>query len=245
MTRESPGQRSETVRRSNLSAIARQLHDRGPQSRSELVARTGLTRSTIRSLIGEFVTADLVAEERPALAGLPGRPSPLVVPLARSAMVLAFDIRVDSLAAAVVGLGGEVLGHCRMDRPRDRIKVDDLLDDIRTLTRQLPLVETARHAFIGIGVSVAGLVRRADGSVSTAPNLGWRDVQLAKLVGESLGLNLPVHVGNDADLGALAEIRRGAARGADDMVFVSGEVGVGGGFIVDGKPLTGVAGFAG
>lgn len=245
ISRESPGQRSETVRRSNLSAIVRQLHGRGPQSRSELVARTGLTRSAIRGLIGEFVAADLVVEERAALAGLPGRPSPVVVPRADAALVLACDIRVDSLAAAVVGLGGEVLEHCRLERPRDQNQVDDLLADLRALTAQLTRFRTAPAAFIGIGVAVAGVVRRADGFVSTAPNLGWRDVRLAELVAAALEVNLPVLVGNDADLGALAELRRGAARGADDLVYLSGEVGVGGGFIVDGKPLTGVAGFAG
>jgi len=52
-------------------------------------------------------------------------------------------------------------------------------------------------------------------------------------------------VANDADLGALAEVRRGAARGATNVLFISGEVGVGGGLVVDGKPMTGVAGYAG
>ena len=245
INRESPGQRSETVRRANLSSIVRQVHDHGPQSRSELVARTGLTRSAIRGLIGEFVSADLLVEERAALAGLPGRPSPVVRPVATAVMVLALEITVDSSAAAVVGLGGEVLERRRVDRPRDRIHLEDLVDDLRELTSQLSLLRTARDSFIGIGVAVAGVVRRTDGLISTAPNLGWRDVQLGTLLGPALGLDLPVHVANDADLGALAELRRGAARGADDMVFVSGEVGVGGGIIVDGQPLTGVDGFAG
>lgn len=245
INRGSPGQRSETVRRANLSSIVRNLHDRGPQSRSELVARTGLTRSAIRALIGEFVSADFVVEERAALGGLPGRPSPIAHPVADSAMVLAIEITVDSWAAAVVGLGGEVLEHRRVDRPRDRISIEELLVDLRKLTARLRLLNDARDSFIGIGVAVAGVVRRTDGWISTAPNLGWRDVQLGTLLGPALGLDLPVHVGNDADLGALAELRRGAGRGADDMVFVSGEVGVGGGIIVDGQPLTGVEGFAG
>ena len=72
------GQRSETVRRANLSAIIRELHLHGPASRSALVARTGLTRSAIGSLIGEFVGAGFVTEERATPRGLPGRPSPLV-----------------------------------------------------------------------------------------------------------------------------------------------------------------------
>jgi predicted NBD/HSP70 family sugar kinase len=245
INREAPGQRSETVRRANLSSIVRQLHSRGPQSRSELVARTGLTRSAIRGLIGEFVGSALVVEERAALVGAPGRPSPIVRPLPEAAMVLALEITVDSSAVAVVGLGGEVLEHRRVDRSRDRASLEDVLQDLRDLTAQLELLALARDAFIGIGVAIAGVVRRTDGLVSTAPNLGWRDVPLGTVLGDALGLDLPVHVANDADLGALAELRRGAGRGADDMVFVSGEVGVGGGIIVDGQPLTGVAGFAG
>lgn len=245
VSRESPGQRSETVRRANLSSIVRQLHDRGPQSRSELVARTGLTRSAIRGLIGEFVTAGAVVEERAALAGLPGRPSPIVRPIAESVLVLALEINVDSFAAAVVGLGGEVLEHRRVDRSRSRTSPEDLLGDLRELTSQLDLLQTSRDAFIGIGVAVAGVVRRTDGWVSTAPNLGWHDVQLGALLGPALGLDLPVRIANEGDLGALAELRRGAGRGADDMVFVSGEVGVGGGIIINGQPLTGVEGFAG
>ena len=47
------GLRSETIRRANLSAIVRALHIEGPLSRSDLGARTGLTRSAIRVLIGE------------------------------------------------------------------------------------------------------------------------------------------------------------------------------------------------
>ena len=64
MRLEAIGQRSETVRRANLSAIVRELHTSGPRSRSELVAATGLTRSAIRGLIGELAASDLVSEER-------------------------------------------------------------------------------------------------------------------------------------------------------------------------------------
>jgi len=74
-------------------------------SRSALVARTGLTRSAIRGLIGELVAGGLVSEGRAARLGTPGRPSPLVYPEPDGAVVLALDIEVDSLAAALVGLG--------------------------------------------------------------------------------------------------------------------------------------------
>jgi len=244
LIRDHVGQRSETVRRANLSAIARELHGRGPLSRSELVARTGLTRSAIRGLIGEFVLADLVTEERSAPDGAPGRPSPLVRPHPTGAVALALEISVDSLAAAVVGLGGEALGHVRVDRPRGHFAVDQIVADLAGLADGL-LTLPYRAALIGVGVGVVGVVRRSDGSVSTAPNLGWHDVPLCAKLGAALDLDVPVHVANEADLGALVEFRRGEGRGADNVLFIQGEVGVGGGIIVDGRPLTGAAGFAG
>ena len=56
---------------------------------------------------------------------------------------------------------------------------------------------------------------------------------------------VPIAVANDADLGALVEQRRGAAVGRDHVLFISGEYGVGGGLIVDGRPMTGAAGYGG
>lgn len=238
------GQRSETVRRANLSAIVRQLHLRGAQSRSELVARTGLTRTAIRALIGELVAGDLVVEEPGEPDGTAGRPSPLVRPRAGAVVVLALEVAVDSLAAALVGVGGEAIAKIRIPRPRGHFSVDEIVADLRELTGRLPLAEH-RNGIIGVGVAVAGVVRRTDGVVSRAPNLGWHDVPLGAKLSEALDLDVPVRVANEADLGAMAELRRGAARGADNLLLIWGEVGVGGGIIVDGVPLTGVSGYAG
>jgi predicted NBD/HSP70 family sugar kinase len=243
--RDEIGQRSETVRRANLSAIVRELHAQGPLSRSELVARTGLTRSAIRGLIGELVAGGLVTEGRAAPLGTPGRPSPLVCADPRGATVLALDIEVDSLAAAVVGLGGEVLDHVRVDRPRGHSSVDQIAGDLAGLVTVVRANQSPEHHEIGICVAVVGVVRRADGLVSMAPNLGWTDVPLGERLVRALGDDISILVANEADLGALAEVRRGAAVGADHVLFISGEVGVGGGLIVDSQPFTGVAGYGG
>jgi predicted NBD/HSP70 family sugar kinase len=237
------GQRSETVRRANLGTIVRELHEAGPLSRSELVARTGLTRSAIRKLTGELVAAGLVTQERGAPLGTPGRPSPLVYPDPRRTAVLALEIAVDSLAVAVVGLGGQVIVSERVDRPRGHLSVDQTVADLVALAASVRA--RGPDCLIGVGVAVVGVVRRADGFVSMAPNLGWRDVPLGDRLAQALGTAVPIAVGNEADLGGLAELRRGAARGTEDVLFISGEVGVGGGVIVDGRPLTGAAGYGG
>lgn len=54
-----------------------------------------------------------------------------------------------------------------------------------------------------------------------------------------------MEIANEADLGALAETRRGAARGLQNIIFIQGEVGVGGGLFVDGHAMAGAAGYGG
>jgi predicted NBD/HSP70 family sugar kinase len=244
MSRETAGQRSETVRRANLSTILHELHLNGPLSRSQLVARTGLTRSAIRGLVGELAAGGLVIEERRSSVGTPGRPSPLERPRDDRYVVLALEIAVDSLAVAIVGLGGSVLERVRVDRARGHLDPDSLADDLARLATPL-LSRAARSTVIGIGLSMVGVVRASDGLIRFAPNLGWRDVPIADIVARRLRLDVLIAVANDADLGALAEHRRGAAVGLDNVLYVAGEVGVGGGLIVDGRPLAGAGGYAG
>jgi len=243
--RDEVGQRSETVRRANLSAIVRELHVRGPLSRSELVARTGLTRSAIRALIGELAAGDLVVEEPAVRSGTPGRPSPVVRLLAEDVVVLALEIAVDSLAVAIVGAGGVVHERRRVDRSRGHSTVEAVVADLAELARTVRGRRPPDEVPVRIGIAVAAIVSRTGGLVRFAPNLGWVDVPLGERLGEALGLGVPIDVANESDLGALAEFRRGAARGADDVLYTHAEVGVGGGIIVDGRPLDGVGGYGG
>jgi predicted NBD/HSP70 family sugar kinase len=243
--RDELGHRSETVRRANLSAIVRELHASGPLSRSDLVTRTGLTRSAIRGLIGELVAGRLAFEGPAALDGTPGRPSPLVRADPNGAVVLALEIAVDSLAAATVGLGGEVFDHVRIDLPRGRSSVADIAAALAGLAADLRGRVPSEESIVGVGVAVVGVVRRSDGMVSVAPNLGWRDEPLGDVLADALRMDVPVAFANEADLAVLAEHRRGAARDIDDVVLIWGSIGVGGGLIVDGRQLIGAAGYGG
>lgn len=79
--------------------------------------------------------------------------------------------------------------------------------------------------------------------VKFAPNLGWIRAPFTELLSERLGQH--VVTGNDANLGVLAEHLRGAAVGDANVAFVSGSVGIGGGFLSDGRLLGGANGYAG
>lgn len=241
-----PGSNQEAVRRNNLSRILGHVHRAGQISRSTLTACTGLNRSTVGTLVADLASRGLVEEVSPVGRGTPGRPSPLVQVPESSIVVLACDVEVDSLSCAVAGLGGRVLARRQVPRARGRLSPQETVADLVALANEVLSVETVRDLpLVGVGIAVVGLVRRDDGHVHLAPNLGWRDVPLGQMMSEALGLDVPVFVGNEADLGALAEHTRGAGAGVDDMLFISGEVGVGAGVIVAGQPLVGADGYAG
>lgn len=238
------GVRSESVRTANLATVLRHLHLSGPSTRSQLVEHTGLTRTSVAALVGELAQAGLVTEHAALPDGTPGRPSPLVAVNSDDVAVLAIEIAVDSVAVAVVGLGGVVLTEMRIDRSRDRVTVAGTIADIAALVDETRGDVSVRR-LVGVGVAVAGVVRRATNTVVLAPNLGWNEVALGDLIADACDLGVPIHVGNEGDLGVLAETRRGAAVGQRDVIYLSGEVGVGGGIFVNGRPVIGRRGFAG
>ena len=241
----SPATTQDDVRRHNLSRLLRHLHVEGATSRADLTAMTGLNRSTVKALTEDLVSMSLLRETAPVGRGGAGRPSITVEPEPDVVYVLALDIGVEHMTAVRIGVGGVVL---------DRRELQQSVSDysvMRTLTR---LVRLARQLFegapkggvcLGIGVGVCGVVSAEDGLVRFAPNLGWVDVPLRDLLAERLGTSLPIDLGNDGDLGAVAENLRGVARGVLDLVYVSGEVGIGGGILLDGRPLRGTGGYAG
>lgn len=239
------GTNQEAVRRHNLSTLLGHLHRDGPLSRAELTARMQLNRSTIAALAGELESWGAVRQTAPRGARRSaGRPSVTVRPGTDRVYTVAVDVRVDAVTVAAVGLGGQVLRTVRQDIP-PRQPPEEFARTVAALAGQARAAVDPAAVLAGVGVAVPGSVSEQDGVVRSAPNLGWVDVPLAALLGRSLATDRQPHVGNDADLGALAEHTRGSGAGIDDLVFLLGDVGVGGGVVVGGVPLRGSGGLAG
>jgi predicted NBD/HSP70 family sugar kinase len=239
------------IRRHNLSVLLHHLHVGGPMRRAELTDLSGLNRSTVAGLVAELAALGAVIQEpgQPAPVGWPtkaGRPSPVVRTCPETVQVLAADVAVGRVSMALIGLGGSVVA--RRSRQVHDTSAGAMAGLLAAIGREL-LSSPKAGRVVGFGVSVPGVVRGADGNVRFAPNLGWQDAPFGELLTAALAAReicaLPVRVGNDGDLGALAEHQRGVARGIDDVVFVEGEVGVGCGVIAGGRPLSGAGGYAG
>lgn len=240
----------EGLRRQNLGRILRLVHRFGPMSRSDLVTRTGLNRSTVGTLVAELTERGLVEEVKPPpdVTRGPGRPSPLVQPHRDGIVVLACHIAVDTLTCAAIGLGGRLYAVRAVQRSRGRLSPDDTLEDLAAVLGEVRCeVGDARLTAAGVGVvaMVSDADADADGAVCTAPNLGWERLPLLDLVRERCGLDVPVHIHNEANLGAWAEHARGAGAGVDDFVYLSAEIGLGAGIFVEGRLLRGADGYAG
>jgi len=246
--RAARGGTQEDVRRYNLGTLLAHVHESGALTRAELTERMGLNRSTIGALVNELVGLGVVREHRPEGTrgghGTAGRPSLRVVPAANAVQVLAADIGVDRIVAALVGLGGTIVTRRHLRLGAGDTRPDAVLAAVTALFRSLLADPAAGGAVVGVGVAVPGVVHSRDGLVRFAPNLDWVDVPLGEMLHARFP-TMPSRVGNDADLGLLAELRRGAARGVDDVVFLAGDVGVGGGMVVGGRPLVGAGGYAG
>jgi len=239
------GPTQDEVRRQNLGALLKQLHVRGALSRAELTASLGLNRSTIGALTADLAAAGLVREELPRETGRAGRPSLVVRPESQRVYVYAFAIGVDRLTAARVGLGGTVLDRRETVRGRGEPSPAEVVAPLAEFVRQMQRATPPHTYCIGCGVAVGGMVRRADGMVRLGPHIGWVDEPLGAALGGVLSVDTPIAVGNGADLAALAEHTRGAAMDSDNVIYLDGDVGIGGGIIAGGRPVAGHGGYGG
>lgn len=95
----------------------------------------------------------------------------------------------------------------------------------------------------GIGIGAPGTVDPEEGVVLYAPNLGWQDHPLAKML--SRLLRLPVTLDNDVNAGAVGEHALGSGQGAGNLVAIFVGTGIGGGIILNNRLYHGSHGGAG
>jgi glucokinase len=144
------------------------------------------------------------------------------------------DVGGTKVAAGVVDDAGVLLRHLRLTTPGDPAAA---VEAIAGAVTELDAVG------LPVGVGVAGFVGRDCSTVLAAPNLAWRDEMFGRRLAQRLGV--PVHVENDANAAAWAEVRFGAAHDRSAVVCVTVGTGVGGGVVTDGVLLRGGFGLAG
>lgn len=236
------GRNLDDVRRSNLAAVLGIAHLQGRVSRADLTRATGLNRSTVGALVAELVELGLVQELEPNATHQAGRPSPVIVPK-DDVVALVVNPEIDAVTIGLVSLSGRVHKRIRYDTARVP-SPEEVVNIVAAVVAGMSGELDSSFRTVGVGLAIPGLVTDGDGVVVLAPHLGWRNVPLAAMLSEALGL--PVAAANDASTGVIAENRFGAGRGVSHLIYLNGGAsGVGGGVFVDGALLTGAHGYAG
>ena len=198
-----------------LDAVAR--HE--PVTRAQLAARTGLTKSSVSSIVTELLAAHLVVEQGAQRGSELGRPGTALT-LARDGLAgLGLEVNVDYLAACVVDLARRTrVQYVEVgdNRARDPAAVAELL--ARLAAAAVAAARTQGLTISATCVAVPGLVDQETGAVARAPNLDWSGVPLRRLLAGRVPAALtPVLVENEANLAALGELFRGAHGHAGEL----------------------------
>lgn len=228
------------VSRANRGRILSELQRSGPLSRAEIARATGLSVATVSRAVALLLGTGLIeTQETPEETG--GRPRSLVQLTSTAFGTLVMDVADHYTQTAVISLSGRVIESTHHDVPADMSPEGRLQHTIEVLRAQTTAA-SRRTTLVGVGVSVPGPVQE-DGTVTFAPALDWLEIPLGSIL--SPMLRMPVAVGNDANLIAMAEAHYGAMRGSRALIAIAVFDGIGSGLVFGGTLWNGSRGYSG
>lgn len=236
--RKSNVARSDTIRDINRQIILNYIREEGPISRAEIARATALQRSTVSLIVDELSDLGLVREDDGESSG--GRPPKLLSLKTSKAIALGIDLGKRRTIVGTSDLSGRLLEHREFATSVNSVKTLD-----RIIKTAKEFIKESDGSIEGIGLSVPGLVESSDGTVLKIPHLNWDEPDLALKIGEATGL--PVHIENDANAAALAELWLGRPEISNvrDFIVVLIDKGIGTGVVFDGQIYGGKHGVAG
>ena len=235
-----PGSQT-SLREANRARIIDAVQQRGAITQVELVGVTGLSAATISNIVKELTAAGVL---NTAPTSRSGRRAQMVTLARNLGLVAGVHFAERSLRAVLADVTQRVVAEQRLPLPPDH-RADSGLDRVAQLIEEMvDSLGASMTEVLAVGVGIPAPVDSATGMVSASGVLrGWDWVPVPQVLGERLGL--PVRVENDANLGALAEHRIGAAIGTRNLVYLRASYGLGLGLVVDGRLVHGRSGMAG
>ncbi|MEV0268734.1 MAG: ROK family transcriptional regulator [Hamadaea sp.] len=233
------------VRATNLAVVLRHLRMNAPCSRADIAAATGLNKATVSSLVADLIDRRLVRETGMTERRI-GRPATMLVLDGSPYAAIGMEVNADYMTVVAVDLAGRKLLSWRRAFAGSSANPGQAAASIAALAkRAVGKVEKEGRRTLGLTVGVPGLVG-GDGIVRLAPNLRWHDVDLRSALRKALGEPpYPIEVENDANLAVLAEQRYGGFAETANLIYLTGEIGIGAGIISEGRLMRGERGFAG
>jgi glucokinase-like ROK family protein len=232
----------ESVRKVNTSIVLNALRLYAPMSRAELATKTRLNPSTVSNIINALIDDGLVLE-LDAQESKIGRPGIALTLKPEAGAVVGMEIGVGFISVILTDFVANILWRERFEFPLSEAQIEIIAEAEKLIDQALAVAEAKNMRILGIGLGVPGLVNVRQGELLFAPNLGWQNVPLRLMWNQRF--RLPLYVENEANLAALGEYYFGVGRQVDNFIYLSSDIGLGGGIIVNGKLFKGGYGYAG
>ncbi len=234
----------EDLRGRNVEVLVDALRHHGRASRSDLARATGLSRSTVVSIVDELDRRGLIVESE--AEGEPrgrGRPATLVRLHAAAGVALGVFAGRDDMRVVLTDLSLTVLArrHVRFEVGTPAERLVDVADELAGAL--LDEAAVPRKDLVGVGVGLSSPIDPATGTADPVLLASWAERPVREIFAQRLGA--PAAVENDANLEALAELALGAGRGLRHYIYVKASWGIGAGIILSGRLRRGSTGYAG
>ncbi|OZM78864.1 ROK family transcriptional regulator [Pseudonocardia sp. MH-G8] len=237
----------QSLRQGNRDRVAELLREHGRLHRAELARRTGLSRTTISTIVSGLLADGTISEadgDGDGVAPGTGRRKGLLSLNPDLGVVLGVDVSLSTVRVVVADTSHRVLQR-GVTGLAGGLGWADRLDQAADLARSL--VEAAGRSMVnvvGAGLGVPGPVNQDTGEVAASSNsLEWEGVRAAEELGRRLGV--AVALDNTSHLGSLAEVVWGAGQGCRNVLYLKIANGIGAGFLIDGRIFRGAVGAAG
>jgi predicted NBD/HSP70 family sugar kinase len=231
----------------SMRPLRQQIFERiraaGTLPRVQVAKELGVSPASVTAITSELIENGLIEEVVSVRDGEQTRGRPPVALGVRAGAHLVAGIKLSDRenTAVVVDFAGNLLASETMRQRQGLHELAEILDEVETLVgRVTARAGIDRRDLSAVGIGVPGFVDSASGSVFWSPVLRERQVPLAAAVEERLGL--PVHIDNDANLVALAELWFGVGRELADFAVVTIEHGVGMGLVLNHRLYRGAHG---
>lgn len=231
----------EKVRIVNRSLILNALRLYAPISRAQLAYITGLTRGTVSNIVTILIEEGLVFEDELQGSKI-GRPPILLGLRPDGGAVVGVEIGVDFISVLLTNFVAQTLWEIRV-KTTSQSQTDIISQAENYIDQALKIAKEKKLGPLGIGVGLPGLVNVRQGNLITAPNLHWTNVPLRLIWNQRF--HLPVYIDNEANLAALGEYYFGIARNVDNFIYLSSDIGLGGGIVIGGRLFRGGHGYGG
>lgn len=237
---QTPGSQS-SLHRANLERVLRAVRMAGSLTQAEIARATGLSAATVSNIVRELRDRGTV-QVTPTSSG--GRRARSVSLSGDAGIVVGVDFGHSHLRVAVGNLAHRVLAEEAVPIDVDVSAAQGFDRAERLVGRLLATAGIGPEKVIGVGLGVPGPIDVESGVLgSTAILPGWSGINPREEMAERLGM--PVHVDNDANLGALGELVWGGGRGVKDLAYIKVASGVGAGLVINGRIYRGPGGTAG